>query len=230
MNKFSRGSNCIGAAAFALMLTSALCSAPVSAASVTISGALDARSSGSQETGFGDLAADAVLAASPAADFALIPAGELHSVSVPAGQSSTDTLIQALRTGNDAADTIVVMKLTGAQVRAALAHGLSREPSPYDGFLQVSGLTVAYDPAKQGVKRVEKVTVDSSRSALDPAATYSVAMPRYLADGALGYFELWSGTAPYTATTTSLASAVSTYANTHQPIFGASAGRITADK
>ncbi len=122
------------------------------------------------------------------------------------------------------------MKLTGTQVRAAIAHGLSREPSPYDGFLQVSGLTVTYDPAKHGIERVEKVTVDSTHSALASSATYRVAMPRYLADGALGYFELWSGAAPYTATGTSLASAVSTYATTHQPIPGATSSRIIADK
>ena len=108
MNKLTRLPHIFGAAALAALLVGQTGILPAAAASVTLSGALDARASGSQETGFGDLAADAVLASAPAADFALVPAGELHSVSVAAGQSSTDALIQALRTGNDSADTVVV--------------------------------------------------------------------------------------------------------------------------
>ena len=231
MNKSNRVPIFFRAAALGVLLIGLTGAMPLLAAPIILSGALDARLSGSQETGFGDLAADAVLAAAPGADFALVPAGELHSVSVASGQSSTEALTQALRTGNDSADTVVVMKLTGAQVKAALAHGLSREPSPYDGFLQVSGLTINFDPAKHGAARVEKAIVDSTRTPLDPASNYSVAMPRYLADGALGYFELWSGAPAYNATSISLATAVSNYAAAHQPINGAgSANRIVAAK
>ncbi len=82
MNKLTRLPYIFGATAFASLLVGQIGILPAAAASVTLSGALDARASGSQETGFGDLAADSVLAAAPSADFALVPAGELHSVSV----------------------------------------------------------------------------------------------------------------------------------------------------
>jgi 2',3'-cyclic-nucleotide 2'-phosphodiesterase (5'-nucleotidase family) len=196
------------------------------AAGVTIGVALDSRTVDSSESNFGDLVADAMLAAAPGADFALCPAAEIHPVVIDAGKVDTDKIASALRAQDDPADTVVTMTLTGAQVKSALAHGLSRLPGPFEGFLQVGGLTVRYDRSKVGDARIASVTVTKTGQPLDLHAHYSVAMSHYLADGAMGYFDIWTNQAAVSDTHTGLADAVMRYASANQPISVRVDGRI----
>lgn len=188
------------------------------AAQFTLVTPLDSRSAATQESTFGDLTADAILASAPDADFAILPADEMRRVLIPAGKTDTDTLEDALRAGNDSTDTVVVMKATGEQIKTALSHGFSRAPGPYDGFLQVSGLVVKYDPSKHGEDRVLSVTLTKTGQPLDPARTYHVAMPSYLASGALGYFDIWSKSEPPSDTHEKLADALQKYVLAKQTI------------
>lgn len=86
-------------------------------------------------------------------------------------------------------DEIVVMKLSGSQIKAALERSISLFPSPNPAFLHVSGLEVTYNPSLQPDARVTEVTLGGS--ALSNGSTHEVAMPSSLARGGLGYFTLW---------------------------------------
>jgi len=137
------------------------------------------------ESTLGNLVADAVRRAG-GADLALVTAVSLSdNAAVPA--ATPDAAHAALRYPGD---LVLVVELTGAQIRDALEFGLSQLPRPHKGLLQVSGITVVYDSSKPINQRVASVTV--GRAALVAEQKYQVAMPSSLARGALGYFRVWS--------------------------------------
>lgn len=96
-------------------------------------------------------------------------------------------VVGILSTGND---SVVVMDLSGKQILDALERSFAFPGKPFAGFLQVSGLQVRYAPAKPSGQRVVAALVDGKP--VDPARRYRVAMPRPLADGQLGYFQIWN--------------------------------------
>ncbi len=196
------------------------------AAPISLSSPLDSRDATSGESSFGDLVTDSILDAAPGADFAISPAAETRPVLIPAGKSTTDELTQSLRAASDPSDTVVTMNLSGAQVIAALAHGSSRAPSPFDGFLQVSGLTVRYDPAKSGNARVVSATTSRGET-IKPQGTYTVAMPEYLSEGALGYFAIFDKAGAASDTHKPITTVVANYASAHQPLSYSGQGRIS---
>ena len=203
----------------AMILAVALCAAGVTCASasvVTVTTPLDSTSVASSESNFGDLVADAILASAPNADFAICPAAEINPTTIASGKVDTNTIVAALRAQSDPGDTVEVITLTGAQVRDAIAHALSRAPIGFQGFLQVSGLTIRFDLSKHDAGRVVSIT-DKTGRPLDPRSTYRVAVSHYLADGALGYFEIWSNAA-VSDTGVTLTDAVVDFAVKHQPI------------
>jgi 2',3'-cyclic-nucleotide 2'-phosphodiesterase (5'-nucleotidase family) len=193
---------------------------------ITISTPLDSTMVQTSESNFGDMVADAVQAAAPGADFAICPASEIDPVVIDAGKVDSGRIAGALRAQSDPADTVEVMTLTGSQVRDALAHSVSRAPGSFEGFLQVSGITVRYDAAKHGAERIVSATVTKTGQALDLHATYKVAMTHYLADGALGYFEIWAS-ASAIDTHTAMTDAVVRYATNNQPISYHVEGRVS---
>ncbi|MER3414372.1 MAG: hypothetical protein C4341_09135 [Armatimonadota bacterium] len=87
-------------------------------------------------------------------------------------------------------DKIVVVRLTGAEVRQALERSVSTYPSSNRSFLQLSGFVVTFSSSKPAESRIFDVVVDGKK--LDPNGTYEVAMPESLARGALGYFRIWN--------------------------------------
>lgn len=157
------------------------------------------------ETGLGNLVADAVRQAADA-DIALVPASMLRSVEIEIAKVSGATVSQAVV---DADEAIVVMNLTGTQVREALERSVSLAPKPNKGFLQISGLLVEYQLAAASGSRVRDVKL--GKQALDSSATYSVAMPRTLATGGLGYFRVWGSTKPQAQSFGSMSSAVTDF-------------------
>lgn len=87
-------------------------------------------------------------------------------------------------------DEIVVVRLSGAEVRQALERSLSTHPSSSRSFLQLSGMVVTFSSSKPAESRVLDVVVDGKK--LDAGGTYEIAMPESLARGALGYFRIWN--------------------------------------
>jgi 2',3'-cyclic-nucleotide 2'-phosphodiesterase (5'-nucleotidase family) len=86
-------------------------------------------------------------------------------------------------------EEVVVVNLTGAQIKAALELSVSLFPQPNKSFLQLSGLEATFSKSSPSNKRIVSVTVGGAK--LDETRKYSVAMPSSLARGGLGYFKIW---------------------------------------
>lgn len=142
----------------------------------------------SQETTMGNLIADA-LREGLKADVAITNGGGIRADTLhPAGHSLTRKDIFAeMPFGNVAVLTV----LTGADVLAALEHGVSKVEDKAGRFPQVSGLTFTYDPKLPSGTRVTSVTVGGQP--LDPGKTYRVATNDYMLKGGDGYTALTRG-------------------------------------
>ena len=138
-----------------------------------------------EETTFGDLSADALCDAA-GTTIALIPAVSFRSGSIPAGEV-TKAQVGSLFTQPD--ENWAVVSLSGAKLQRALERSVSRAPMPNAGFLQVSGITLTYNPEKPRDSRI--VSLMASGAAVTPAGTYEVAMPLSLAKGGSGYFQIF---------------------------------------
>lgn len=184
---------------------------------------LEGAGAGAAETNMGDLVADAVRQTGRA-EIALVPADEVAEASVPAGSVPASKIVKALRYAEDASDTVVVLNLTGEQVRKAVERSVSRAPQPFNGFLQVSGLQVRYD-ASRG--KVTGLTMPGGGE-IAAGKTYRVATTRPIADGGLGYFQVWSKADVAENTGQSVAQSLSNYLATHTTLDAAVEGRITA--
>ncbi len=146
---------------------------------------LSAEKAREAECSLGNLVADAARSAVNA-DFALIQASQLRQTVIPAGDLTRDALTAALPYPDE---QVVLVTISGDQLRSALERGLSMLPKPSTAFLQVSGITVAFRSQAQPGQRLEEVRV--GREALAPAKSYRTAMPASLAKGALGYFRIF---------------------------------------
>lgn len=138
-----------------------------------------------RETSGGNLVADAIRAAMNA-DAAIVAANALAEDTLPAGNVSRADLRTLLM---DPEETVSVLELTGAQLRVVLQRSVSAQPRAFDGFLQVSGITLIFS-AKPAADRLLEVNVNGA--ALDANRAYKVATLSTLAGGALGYFRLWT--------------------------------------
>jgi 5'-nucleotidase/UDP-sugar diphosphatase len=216
----------IAAALIGLVL--ATCPGPLAAApkgSVTLTAAIDTTGSNRHETTFGDLLADA-LRATGAADIGLAPADEIMAdVQIDPGARSIDDVVHSLRNPGDDTDTVVVLSLTGIQLQRAAERSVSREPQPFDGFLQVSGLQVRYDPSQPPGKRV--TLANALGVAIVATTTYRVATTRPIAEGSLGYFEIWDKSDILSDTGVSVAKSLGSYLAGHPTLTPAIEGRIT---
>ncbi|HEY9291274.1 MAG TPA: bifunctional UDP-sugar hydrolase/5'-nucleotidase [Microlunatus sp.] len=136
------------------------------------------------EVALGDLVADAYRSGSAfadgkAADIGWIQGGGLRS-EVPAGPFTVATGYGVLPFDNK----VIKVRATGAQLRQALEQGLSGYGDQGGGFPQVSGIRYAFDPSRAVGSRVTSVTVGGT--ALDPAASYTIAMTDYVRNGGDG--------------------------------------------
>lgn len=86
-------------------------------------------------------------------------------------------------------EEIVVVTLSGAEMRKAMERSLANYPQPNQAFLQISGVAVTFSQSAAPESRVLEITV--SDSPLSATRQYTVAMPATLARGALGYFKIW---------------------------------------
>lgn len=131
------------------------------------------------ETNFGNLVTDAMREAS-GADVALTNGGGIRT-SIPAGDITVSQLWTAFPFGN----TIMKIKLTGADIVSALEHGVADAPEVAGKFPHVSGLTFKYDVNRPAGNRVFDVKI--AGEALDPKASYTLATNDFMAAGGDGY-------------------------------------------
>ncbi len=134
------------------------------------------------EAALGNLVADS-LRRYFKAEIALFNGGGLRGDRLyPAGHVLTRRdLIGEMPFGN----AVQELEVSGAVLLQALEYGLSGIEEGAGRFLQVSGLSFAYDPAAAHGRRLGPVLVGSAR--VEPGRMYSLATTDYLAAGGDGY-------------------------------------------
>lgn len=132
-----------------------------------------------KETNLGNLVAD-VMREAGAADIALTNGGGLRA-SINAGPITVGDIFNVLPFDN----TLVVLEVIGADIKAALERSVSEYPNQLGAFLHVSGLSFEFDPAKALGERVVSVSVDNKP--LDEKKVYTVATNDFVAAGGDGY-------------------------------------------
>jgi len=140
---------------------------------------LDAEHVRTGETNLGDFVAD-VMRQTAGAEVAIINGGSIRTGVAP-GKIAVKDIYAVLPFDN----YLVAISLTGAQLKAALEHGVSRLEEPVGSFPQVSGLTFTYSRSAPAGSRVKDVTVGGRP--LDPQKGYLVATVDFLAAGGDGY-------------------------------------------
>lgn len=151
---------------------------------------LDSRSSSvrSRETAMGNLVADAERTLT-GADVALANGGGIRAnkVYAPGTSLSRRDILSELPFGN----SVVLVELSGADLKAALENGLSMLEKGAGRFPQVSGLSLTVDASAPAGTRVTAVKV--GEAPLDPAKTYKVAANDFMFAGGDGYTMLAKG-------------------------------------
>jgi 5'-nucleotidase len=133
------------------------------------------------ESNAGNLVADA-MRADAGADIAIMNAGSIRGDRVyAAGPLTRRSLLEMLPFGN----VICKIAVPGRVVLEALNSGVSGLPASAGTFPQVSGLTMRVEIGAPAGNRVRDVKINSQP--LDPARTYTVAIPDYLLKGGDGY-------------------------------------------
>jgi 5'-nucleotidase/UDP-sugar diphosphatase len=133
-----------------------------------------------RETNLGDFVADA-MRARLGTEVALVNGGGIRSDRiVPVGPLTRRDVASLLPFGN----VVLVVEMTGRRLQEAIEQGLGRLEREGGGFLQVSGLTVTFDPGRPAGQRVVSLAVGAT--AFDPAQRYSVAVVDYVANGGDG--------------------------------------------
>lgn len=126
----------------------------------------------------GELVAGVLLRAAQGADVGLMNAGGLRT-GLRAGPVTRGAVLDALPFGN----TLATVKLSGADLRAALEHGLSLPGR--GGFPQVAGLDWDWDPTRPAGARITRIAVGGAP--LDDGRLYAVATHSFLRSGGDGY-------------------------------------------
>lgn len=132
-----------------------------------------------RESNLGNLLAD-LARAEFGTDLALVNGGQIRD-SIPAGPVDLTRVLRVLPFSS----TLVTLSISGQELRAALENSASRLPATNGRFLQVSGLTVTYDPQAPIASRVKVVMVGDKP--LDEFRRYRVTTDSFIADGGDGY-------------------------------------------
>jgi 5'-nucleotidase len=133
------------------------------------------------ETNLGDFVADAIRA-DAGADIGLVNSGGIRGDRIhPAGPITRRTVIEIHPFGN----VVCKISIPGRVLLAALNHGVARLPVAAGQFPQVSGIEMRVDPNAPAGDRLRDVKVQGRP--LDPAATYTLALPDFVLRGGDGY-------------------------------------------
>ena len=155
--------------------------------------ALDARSTENRtrETNVGNLVADSFRKAL-VADVGLMNGGSIRADElIPAGRVTVRDVLSILPFKNK----LVKIEVSGATLKAALEHGVSRTApgSQPGGFPQVSGVQFSFDASRPAGSRVVEVKVNGQP--LNETRKYTIATSTFLAlDGGDGYTMLKDST------------------------------------
>ncbi|MGO0060197.1 bifunctional metallophosphatase/5'-nucleotidase [Brevibacillus fluminis] len=138
-----------------------------------------------RETNIGNYIADKMLErtksiAGHEADVALTNAGGIR-VQLKAGDITKKDLYSLLPFPN----TLVVVEVTGAELKQALESGVSQVEQGAGRFPQISGMSFTYDKTQPAGQRVVEVLVGGKP--LDEKKTYKVATNDFIAVGGDGY-------------------------------------------
>lgn len=201
-----------------------LLAAGLTAADLESPDPLSSVGSRAKETELGDLAADALRAADGAVA-AILPAGSLKEVTIPAGRVKTDQVLACLQYPDD---KIAVLGLTGKQVVQALERSVGVYPQKNLGFLQVSGLTFVFDPNAPKGSRVSRVEI--GKRDVDASKEYRVITTAPLARGGYGYFTVWGKDTTKEFKDRSLGEAVTRFLKDRRTVDYRKKTRITAKK
>ena len=151
---------------------------------------LDSRRSNvrTKETRLGNLIAEATRRG-VGADVGLVNGGGIRGDrTYPPGSALTRRdILRELPFGN----VTVLLRLTGAELRAALENGVSQVENLAGRFPQIAGMRFVYDPRAPAGERLVEVEVGGAP--LDPTGTYTVAANDYMARGGDGYAALAAG-------------------------------------
>ena len=177
----------------------------------------------------GDLMAEALLAAGRRynATMAVANGGGIRAGIAPGNITLGDVL-----TAFPFPNTLTVVTLTGADIKAALEHGVGNVGLT-DGtgrFLQVAGLRYAYNPAKPAgsrVTRVEAADAAGRFAPLAPEADYRVAMADFLYRGGDGYALFAKAGRDVEQDGTPVADLLADWLRRHDPVKLELDGRIT---
>jgi 2',3'-cyclic-nucleotide 2'-phosphodiesterase (5'-nucleotidase family) len=130
-----------------------------------------------EETNLGNFIADA-MRAQARTDVAMINGGGIRSDRViPPGPLTRRDLAAMSPFGN----VVMTLELTGRVLREVLEQALPQREREAGGFLQVSGLSVTFDPARPAGQRI--VTMAVGGVPLDPDRTYTAAVVDYIGHG-----------------------------------------------
>jgi 2',3'-cyclic-nucleotide 2'-phosphodiesterase (5'-nucleotidase family) len=140
------------------------------------------------EAAIGNLIADAMRTAT-GADVGLMNGGGIRANKLYAAGSTLTRrdVLAELPFGN----VVVVLELSGADLKAALENGVSAVEEGAGRFPHVSGMTVVADVSKPAGSRI--VAVEVGGAPLDPAKTYTVATNDFMARGGDDYVALRNG-------------------------------------
>ena len=127
----------------------------------------------------GDYAADAYRGVS-GADIAIVNAGTFRA-DIPKGTITRGDAIAVFPFGN----VVRKIQVTGAQVKEALEHGVSKYPADVGIFPQISGISFILDSSAPAGKRV--VSVEVNGQPLDLTQKYSLAVTNFMHIGGDGY-------------------------------------------
>jgi 5'-nucleotidase / UDP-sugar diphosphatase len=141
-----------------------------------------------EESAMGNLIADAIRAAT-GADIGFVNGGGIRADrTYDAGTVLTrKDILTELPFGNKT----VLTELPGSQVLAALENGVSQHEKGAGRFLQVSGMSYAFDPTAPAGSRVSEVMVGGA--ALDPDKVYKLATNDFILGGGDGFSSLGGG-------------------------------------
>jgi 2',3'-cyclic-nucleotide 2'-phosphodiesterase (5'-nucleotidase family) len=135
-----------------------------------------------REAAIGNLFADAMRSVSRA-DVALLNGGGIRAAKLyqPGDTITHGDILAELPFNN----RVVVIELSGRDLRRAMENGLSALPQPAGRFPQISGITVAYDAARDPGSRITAMQVGGVP--LDEGRSYRVAVIDFLARGGDDY-------------------------------------------
>lgn len=143
---------------------------------------------GKNETAVGALVAD-TMKAKLDSNLAFLAASELKPKTepFPAGSISSDSIAGLVSYPDD---PLAMLILRGSVIKQTLEKSVSMYPQSNLSFLHVSGLQFTFEPSRRSGDRVTSVKINGTN--LNEEFYYTVAVTNSLANGALGYWKIWS--------------------------------------